>query len=52
MMSGLSEEAQSELRNIQMRSDLDEVELAAEPGMLIFQGTHGIFIRTGSVGLN
>lgn len=36
--AGLSEEAQSELRNLQMRKDLDEVELGAEPGMLIFQG--------------
>jgi hypothetical protein len=36
--SGISDQAQSELRNLQMRADLDEVELAAEPGMLIFQG--------------
>lgn len=36
--SGISEEAAHELRNIKMRADLDETELGAEPGMLIFQG--------------
>lgn len=36
---GITDQAQSELRNLQMRRDLDEVELGAEPGMLIFQGS-------------
>lgn len=36
--TGLSEQAQSEIKNIKARADLDEVELSAEPGMLIFQG--------------
>lgn len=36
--SGLSDEALSELRGIKSRADLDEVELAADPEMLIFQG--------------
>lgn len=36
--TGMSEEAKSELAEVRMRADLDEVELAAEPGYLIFQG--------------
>lgn len=36
---GITDQAQNELRNLQMRRDLDEVELGAEPGMLIFQGS-------------
>lgn len=36
--TGLAQEAASELRNLASRSDLDEVELGADPTMLIFQG--------------
>lgn len=36
--SGIGEEARAELAAIRMRADKDEVELAADPGMLIFQG--------------
>ena len=36
--TGLSEEAVAEIRNLHSRADLDETELAAEPGMLVFQG--------------
>lgn len=36
--TGLSEDAANEIRNMRSRADLDETELAAEPGMLVFQG--------------
>jgi hypothetical protein len=36
--SGLSEAARQELRGMQMRADLDQVELKADPTKLIFQG--------------
>lgn len=35
---GMSEEAMAELKAMRTRADQDEVELTAEPGMLIFQG--------------
>jgi hypothetical protein len=36
--TGLSEQAQMAHSNLRARADLDEIELSAEPGMLIFQG--------------
>lgn len=36
--TGMAEEAQAALAAMRMRADKDEIELTAEPGMLIFQG--------------